>query len=185
MDFGKRNKKERDSLSVRDTFDDWYSTPFDQFSSARPMSMRHWLREVEETMNRQLETLMREAEKGENGKGPIVYGWSLKVVDGKPEFREFGNVIPNTSREPVFDVLSNDNEITVVVELPGVEKNEINVEAAATELSIETTGTRKYKKNAELPDEIDPSSVTSTFNNGVLEVKARKTGNTKRRVSVL
>ena len=183
MEFGKKQKKEeRDSLVRRDEiFHKWF-TPFDDFSTSRS---RGWMRDIEETMTKHMEVLMRKTESGAQTE-PVVYGWSLKVVNGKPEFQEFGNVKPETSeRNPIVDVLDNTEGFTVIVELPGVEKNEINVETSATELFIETTGTKKYKKNVNFGEEIDQSSVTSQFKNGILEIKCRKSNGNKRRVSVL
>ena len=184
MEFGKKQKKERDHLVRRnEIFDNWFSTPFDDLSTNR--SMRSWVRDVEETMTKHMEVLMRKTESGTET-GTVVYGWSLKVVNGKPEFQKFGNVTPETSeRDPLIDVLDNTEGFTVIVELPGVEKNEINVETSATELFIETTGTKKYKKNVNFGEEIDQSSVNSQFKNGILEVKCRKSNGNKRKVSVL
>lgn len=125
--------------------------------------------------------------------GPFVYGYSMTIgPDGKPEIREFGNIKPGLKpsgfsfeprpsidvkgeREPLVDVTTNDNEVKVIAELPGVEKEDIRLDAASNSLTIDVdTESRKYYKEFELPDEVDPTSARSSYKNGVLEVTLKK-----------
>lgn len=124
--------------------------------------------------------------------GPFVYGYSVTVgPDGKPVVREFGNVKPTTkpselgvvrptldikeTREPLVDVLSVDNEVKVVAELPGVEKSDIKLTTTETTLTISVAvKDRKFHKELELPAEVDPKTARSTYKNGVLEVTLTK-----------
>jgi len=100
--------------------------------------------------------LIREYETKESNKvrevGPIVYGYSMTIgPDGKPHVQEFGNVKSSTGsssgsrgfsstrlrarpeitaeREPLADVNVTDNEVKVVLEMPGVKKEDIKVNA--------------------------------------------------------
>ena len=76
--------------------------------------------------------------------GPFVYGYSMKVgPDGKPEIREFGNVKPSLEgpkvkeeREPLVDIIESNGEIHIVVELPGVDKEDIKLRGTETTLTI-------------------------------------------------
>lgn len=126
--------------------------------------------------------------------GPFVYGYSLTVgPDGKPQIREFGNLKREIGprpgkprldvkeeREPLVDVISQDNEIKVVAELPGVEKNDINLYGTETALTISVdTPRRKYYKEVELPAKVDHKKAKSTYKNGVLEVTLPKKGEEK------
>ncbi|MCP8304592.1 MAG: Hsp20/alpha crystallin family protein [archaeon] len=122
--------------------------------------------------------------------GPFVYGYSVKIgPDGKPIVREFGNVRPSTpafpfgrpkmelkkEREPLVDVLDVGDSIKVVVELPGVEKSDINLDSAEKTMTISVdTEARKYYKKVELPAEIDPDSAKASYTNGILEVEVKK-----------
>lgn len=122
--------------------------------------------------------------------GPFVYGYSVKIgPDGKPIVREFGNVRPSTpafpfqrpkmelkkEREPMVDVLDIGDSIKVVVELPGVEKSDINLDSAEKNMTISVdTEARKYYKKVELPAEIDPDSAKASYTNGILEVELKK-----------
>jgi HSP20 family protein len=111
--------------------------------------------------------------------GPFVYGYSMKIgPDGKPEINEFGNIKKGIKgpqvkeeREPLVDVVETDSEVRVVVELPGVEKNEIKLHGTeeAIEISVDTPQ-YKYYKEVELPGKVRVKDAKSTYKNGVLEV---------------
>jgi HSP20 family protein len=111
--------------------------------------------------------------------GPFVYGYSVTVgPNGKPVIREFGNVQPGRlgprikeEREPLVDVISTDGEIKVVVELPGVEKEDIKLHGAEDSLTITVdTAERKYFKEIKLPAKVRPKEAKTNYKNGVLEV---------------
>jgi HSP20 family protein len=143
--------------------------------------------------------LVREYETSEGEKvreiGPIVYGYSVTIgPDGKPKVREFGNVkSPSSSgsfgasrpqisaeREPLADVIDSDKEVKVVVELPGVNRENIKVNAleGSVEISADTPE-RKYHRILDIPSDVDINSVKSTFNNGILEIIFAKKGSPK------
>ena len=121
--------------------------------------------------------------------GPFVYGYSMTIgPDGKPLIKEFGNIKPGLKpsgfsfeprkslevkgeMEPLVDVMSDDNEVKVIAELPGVEKEEIKLDTTSNSLTIDVGAeSRKYYKELELPAEVDPASARSSYKNGVLEV---------------
>ena len=115
--------------------------------------------------------------------GPIVYGYSVKIgSDGKPEVRKFGNVnsFPNVlggglsvkeEREPLVDVIKGKDELRVVAEVPGVNKEDLRVTADESTLTIESlTGQPRYQKKVELQETVDPKTAKSTYKNGILEI---------------
>lgn len=117
--------------------------------------------------------------------GPFVYGYSVTIgPEGKPVFREFGNVKPSLTggklslrdeREPLIDVISSDDEVKVIAEIPGVSKENIKVTAAENNITLDTeTPERKYHKETELTDTIDPNSAKSTYKNGILEITFKR-----------
>ena len=119
--------------------------------------------------------------------GPFVYGYSVTIgPDGKPQIREFGNVKPGlpagkpalqikSEREPVVDVIEQENQVRVVAELPGVQKEDIKVESNERVLTLRVdTEKRKYFKKLELPTEVEASSAKATYTNGMLEVTLDK-----------
>ena len=139
--------------------------------------------------------LIREYETQDGGKvrevGPIVYGYSMTIgPDGKPHVREFGNVKASGSgsaknigqyvgakpqisaeREPLSDLTTTDKEVKVVLEIPGIKKEDIKINAydGAIEV-IADNPQRKYHKTIDLPEGIDLETARSTYNNGILEV---------------
>lgn len=119
--------------------------------------------------------------------GPYVYGFSVTIgPDGKPIIREFGNVRrvrgrPSIieEREPLVDVFESEDEVTVVAEMPGVEKDKIDVKVSddgKTLIINASNEKRRYYKEVELPVKVDPSSAKAIYKNGVLEVKLKKLG---------
>jgi HSP20 family protein len=118
--------------------------------------------------------------------GPLVYGSTTTIgPDGKPIVREFGNVRPRmragaspnilTERQPLSEVTSTDKEVIVTVELPGVSKEQIKIEANENQVDVKTEGAkRKYHEVIDLPTEVDIESVKSTFTNGLLEITFSK-----------
>jgi len=118
--------------------------------------------------------------------GPFVYGYSVKIgPDGKPVIKEFGNMKPGIEerqplnihdrREPLVDIIEDDDSIKVLAELPGVEKHDIILQADAYTLTIEVdTVERKYFKEVVFPVDIDKSTAKSKFRNGVLEITFKK-----------
>ena len=118
--------------------------------------------------------------------GPFVYGYSVKIgPDGKPVIREFGNMKPGIeeeqtmsfqeSREPLVDVIEDEDSVKVLAELPGVEKQDIKINATTHGLTIKVeNANRRFFKELELPFNIDRSTAKSTYRNGVLEISFRK-----------
>ena len=149
--------------------------------------------------------LVREYETKEGGKvrevGPIVYGYSMTIgSDGKPHFREFGNIKSlndssvkkigtqpdnisqiTAEREPLVDVNLTDKEVKVVVEMPGIRKEDIKVKAYDSQVEVTTSkdAQRKYHKNIELPELAEIETAKSAYNNGILEITFDKKKVTK------
>jgi HSP20 family protein len=77
----------------------------------------------------------------------------------------------NKSINPTADVLECGDHISVTLELPGIEKNDISLEIVDDVLEIAVDSpVRNYSNIIELPSEVDPNSMEATFKNGVLNV---------------
>jgi HSP20 family protein len=151
--------------------------------------------EMFEQMRRRMERLVESAFQGvEPGKmqpgRPFVYGYTFKVgPDGRPEFQEFGDThalrakpgLPTEEgREPLTDVIEREENLSITVELPGVDKDEIDMRISEDRLIIKVDSPeRKYYKEVDLPSLVDPDSVKATFKNGVLDIVLRKVGGSK------
>jgi len=108
--------------------------------------------------------LSGEWEAGELGR-PFIYGFSMTSRPGEePEIREFGNIRPHAGdieigeRRPIVDVFESDDEVQVVAEMPGVEKDDIKLDATETSLDISAkTRDREYSERVTLPARVDPT----------------------------
>ncbi len=173
----------------------WWRTPF--FPAGFFEDMDQMIEEMFREMQKSLPKDLVREEKLLDGStvrkiGPLVYGYSMSLgPDGKPVIREFGNVKPSArktifgapraefevkgEREPLIDTLEEDDTIKVVAELPGVEKEDITLEATENSLTISVdTPARKYYKEVELPSPVDPESVKASYRNGVLDTTLTK-----------
>ena len=127
----------------------------------------------------------------ENAPGETKYfGYEAHVgPDGIPHVRTFGNVgeleaeapkelgtpEPESTREPYADVIVDDKnkEVIVTAEMPGIDKKDVKLHATEGELEITAeTDERKYHKLVPLGAAIEPEKTQSTYNNGILEIKA-------------
>lgn len=114
----------------------------------------------------------------------IFYGYQVNVgPDGKPHVKEFGNVRPTKrgtfelgSREPFVETLVDDKEnvLKVVAEMPGITKEDIQLEVRDNTLVIKAQNKeRKYDTEVPLETPVESSETKASYNNGVLEVKLK------------
>jgi len=151
--------------------------------------MRAFMEEFEKMMFEDFDEIEKLAPRirtpsGMEVRGPFVWGWSVTIgPDGKPIVREFGNVPREEKlseekeaekpaiqpiREPLVDVFEDDERVTVIAELPGVEKDEIEVDSTGDELIIKASD--KYYKKLKLPSEVKPEEAKTSYRNGILEI---------------
>jgi HSP20 family protein len=181
---------------------DWFNRFFGNRPFGRRNSLFEGFDEMRREMEREFEENLRDIENKvpkdlireyvtEDGAkvreiGPLVYGSTTTIgADGKPIVREFGNVKPRmragsrpnilTERQPLSEVSTTDKEVKVSVELPGVSKQQIKIDANDSQVDIKTEDPkRKYHEVVDLPAEVDIDSVKSTFVNGLLEITFNK-----------
>ncbi len=139
-----------------------------------------------EKMEEMMDEMMRRAfeiPKETKSFGPYVYGFSVSLdPEGKPMIQQFGNIKSTTvgprvkeEREPLVDIIQENDEIAVFAEVPGVEKDDIRLHSNEKNLtiSVDSKG-RKYYKELELPAQILPASAKASYKHGVLEVRLKK-----------
>ncbi|MGA7369582.1 MAG: archaeal heat shock protein Hsp20 [Nitrososphaeraceae archaeon] len=178
----------------RSGFDDVFKS-FDEMRSRMEREFEEGFKQFESSAPKDL---VREYETPEGAKvreyGPFVYGYSMTVgPDGRPKVREFGNVkspfregrggfrtrpLISSEREPLVDISTTDKEIKVVIEMPGVNKENIKINAYDSTLEVTTTDAegkaRRYHERIELPEEADLATAKSKYNNGILEITFNK-----------
>jgi len=157
----------------REFFDDFFPDFDEEFQ------------QMEENMARIFDKI-RETPEAEGEEKPYVYGFSMRVgPDGKPHIEEFGNVpgmgapadTLGEGRQPLTDIIEGDTEVTVISEIPGVEKKNIKLESSKKSLTIDVdTAERKYHKQVRLPVEVQPETSKATYKNSVLRVTLKRKG---------
>jgi HSP20 family protein len=156
---------------------------------------REMEREFEDIEKTVPKDLIREYNTPQGGKvrevGPLVYGYSMTVgPDGKPKVKEFGNIKParrygfgtgfgrpeiSGEMEPLADVTTTDKEIKVVIEMPGLSKDKIKLDAYEDKVDVKSIDPqRKYHRIVELPPEADIETARCAYNNGIVEITFNK-----------
>ena len=112
--------------------------------------------------------------------GPFYYGYTMTTgPDGTPVVKEYGNVQPGqlpTSdiREPLVDTLVDEKEkvLTLVAEMPGVEKKDVKVVVEDKTVCIDAEhGEKKYHAKVPINQKVNKDSAKASYTNGILELK--------------
>jgi HSP20 family protein len=73
------------------------------------------------------------------------------------------------------DIIEGDDDVAVTVEIPGVEKNDIDLNITRDILEIKVdTHQRKYHKKLELPCDVIPKTTKATYKNGILDIVIKR-----------
>jgi HSP20 family molecular chaperone IbpA len=103
--------------------------------------------------------------------------WISKVEENNPQFLKTGNKeLKSTIEDEEFiDIFERDQDIAVTVELPGVEKKDIDLYLTEDTLEITVDShVLNYYKMIELPCYVDVKTGKATYKNGVLDVVIKK-----------
>ncbi|HEX2066698.1 MAG TPA: archaeal heat shock protein Hsp20, partial [Candidatus Thermoplasmatota archaeon] len=120
----------------------------------------------------------------------FVGGFSVRLgPDGKPTINTFGSkptvkapaagggvpAIVADEREPLTDVIDEGKRIAITMELPGVAREDIDLNMTETDLEVSVDNERrKYHRRIKLPARVDPSTTKATYTNGILDVTVQK-----------
>jgi HSP20 family protein len=139
---------------------------------------------IMDDIKRMTEEMMRMFSNAQPGK-PVVHGFKIHYgPDGKPRIEDFGNKHIKTptgepqiseEREPLTDIIEGDDDVAVTVEIPGVEKNDIDLNVNGDSLEIKVGAPqRKYHKTLELPCDVVPKTTKATYKNGILDIVIKR-----------
>ena len=149
----------------------WFSDIYDELDKLGEM--------IDETMHKAFDNGF----KSSTVKPDRVQGFSMKIdPDGKSRMREIAGRLPlqnetelSDELEPLVDLIDERNQIVVLVALPGVGKD--NIDLRVTEncltVSVDTTEFEWYDE-FKLPTKVKPKSACASYRNGVLEVRLEK-----------
>lgn len=166
----------------------------------RPRNLFQAIEQEFAEMDKQFERVLKDLKSKDWSRVPAdkiaFYGWSFDVgPDGIPHVHEFGNVkpgetLPSGTRQPLLSKTSDAarGEMHVTVELPGVEKSDVSVDATRDAIRVHAgTGDHTFDTNIQTGDAIDTTTVKATYRNGVLDVTAKhatSSGGQKRSVPI-
>jgi len=79
-------------------------------------------------------------------------------------------------REPLVDLFDEGDLLLVIVELPGMGEDDIQVKVKddLLKLSTKVSRGRRYTKEVYIPCPVDEGTVESTYKNGILEIRLHK-----------
>ncbi len=137
------------------------------------------------------------------------------MIFGDRVFKEMYDIMTEMERElnamrkeyaqdykmPLVDMYETDDELVVIMELPGVRKEDINLNVSPTsvEVSAELTEEseeqvkkyhkkerviRRYYRNITLPMKVSTENVRAKYENGMLVIRFKKEAGEKRRVEI-
>jgi HSP20 family protein len=115
----------------------------------------------------------------------FVHGFNIHIgPDGKPRIEEFGNrpkkidegkTVVSDERKPLTDIIEGDDDIFITVEIPGVDKEDINLNISDISLDINVDSpNRKYQKSIDLPCTVIPNKSKATYKNGILDIIVKR-----------
>jgi HSP20 family protein len=164
-----------------DPFDAWRRRVAGDFPDFFAQFEKEFAR-MQGMVEKMMEDAMKHAQSPQRGE-PFVYGFSMRIgPDGVPNLQPFGSAakdVPTVgleagSREPLSDVIEGEGDVSITVELPGVEKQDVNLHVGDDALTVRVDRGRKYHKVIHLPAPVVASSAKATFKNGILDVVLRK-----------
>lgn len=110
-------------------------------------------------------------------------GFPVKIgPDGKPRIREFDNrqlrqaeFEVSDEPEPLVDVIEEEETVVVLVALPGVDKDDIDLRLTGDTLTFSVDAADfEWYDELKLPARVNPKSARASYKNGVLEIKVEK-----------
>ena len=167
---------------------------FDQVFRDMELFQRNFI----ERINKEMEVLNEAVEKGElkgnwdvkeinepNVKGYVAYGQfssdelpteigpldSLKRP-GRPKIPFVPKPQPGEIREPLTDVFEDEKTVKLIVELPGVTKDDIQLNVSEGQAEVKA---KDFYKTLKLPtSNVDSKKIKATYKNGILEASIPK-----------
>jgi len=94
------------------------------------------------------------------------YKYRVQKFSGEKRLRE---------PKPLIDVIEGNDDIAVVAEFAGFNKEDLRIHVKDQRLILSAEASdRKYRKSLNLPKRVIPSTLCTTYKNGVLEIRLKK-----------
>jgi HSP20 family molecular chaperone IbpA len=77
--------------------------------------------------------------------------------------------------QPLIDIFQEENWVTIVAEIAGFNKETLKIDVKDQKLTLSAKAKdRRYYKSLNLPKEVIPNIIHTTYKNGVLEIRLKK-----------
>jgi len=139
------------------------------------------LHEELENISEMFDELRRRLPDEQSADSPYVYGFSVRIdPQGRPFVEEFGSIsdaCPDDieypdENEPLTDVIEGESQVTVLIDLPGVDKKDIGIKVEERRLDIKVRAQELgFSKKIPFRFKLKPDTAKASYNNGVLEIK--------------
>ena len=88
-------------------------------------------------------------------------------------------------QDSVGDWEDRNGEISVTIDMPGVDKNDIDLTVDEHTVSIEADNdTRQYSISKTFDATLNPDTVTANLNNGILDIKIKKADRIGKKINI-
>jgi len=149
--------------------------------------------EMRERMDRIFDAFMKN-ELGPD-RAPLLYGFSMQTgEDGEPVMQELGSAPERArigggespEREPLIDVIESGEQVSVIIELPGVKKEHVKIEVLERSLQVDLDDDiKEFHERIVLPCDVLPDSIKASYKNGVLEISMRRVAAKKKKGQIV
>lgn len=103
---------------------------------------------------------------GPGVKGYVAYG-QFQTGDRPPSIRYPLEDVKDAIRKPLTDIFDEEKNVKIYIEVPGVEKQDIQLDITEEALDVKA---KKFHTTVKLPSGLDHEKASSKYTNGVLEV---------------
>ena len=151
--------------------DPWFNDIYDELERLGDL--------IDETMQKAFDTPSKDTPT----KRKQFKGFSVKIgSDGKPRIREVNSrqlqqpeFEVSDDPEPLVDVIEEGETVVVLVALPGVNKDNIDLRITGDSLTFSVDAADfEWYDELKLPARVNPKSARASYKNGVLEIKVKK-----------
>jgi len=116
----------------------------------------------------------------------FVYGYSMTVeLDDKPHVSsksskkrkvvsKYNRPQITSEREPLAEINIYDKEVKVILEIPGVSKEHIKIQAYKNSVEVFSDHPQRKYQVIDIPRVADIKTIRSTYKNGILEIVFKK-----------
>ena len=79
--------------------------------------------------------------------------------------------------EPYTDLIEHNNSLSITIEMPGVNKENIDLQLVEDTLEVKAKGpNREYYKKVKLPEGIKKRTLKASYKNGILDITMKRAG---------